>query len=128
MVDIIAWVISLVLTLPLLSSIILLVFLRKVVKNKKRSFILAIDIATFFFIISVHFHLITIFEQSFLIFIILGLTILTITVYFVDYRRSKVPSIIKASKRVWRMSFLLFFVSYLVLTILGIVASMIKIH
>lgn len=128
MVDIIAWVISLVLTLPLLSSIILLVFLRKVVKNKKRSFILAIDISTFFFIISVHFHLITIFEQSFLIFIILGLTILTITVYFVDYRRSKVPSIIKASKRVWRMSFLLFFVSYLVLTILGIVASMIKIH
>jgi hypothetical protein len=126
MIDIMTWMISLAFTLPLLSLIILLLIFRLVVKNKKKSILWAVDISTIFFIISVHFHLLTIFEQSFLIFFILGLIILTIIVYFIDYNRSKAATIKKASIKVWRMSFLFFLASYFVLTVYGITSGMIK--
>lgn len=126
MVDIIAWMISFVFTLPLLGLMFFLVVLRLLVKNKKKSFFIAIDISTFFFIISVHFHLSFIFEQSFLIFSILGLIMLMIIVYFVEYSRSKEPSIIKVSKKVWRLSFLFYFVSYFILTVFGIIVGILK--
>ncbi|MBZ5748717.1 MULTISPECIES: DUF3397 family protein [Metabacillus] len=100
---------------------VFLVILRLFVKNKKKSFLIAIDISTFFFIISVHFHLNFIFEQSFLIFSILGLIMLMIIVYFVEYRRSKEPS-----KKVWWLSFLFYFASYFILTVFGIIVGMFK--
>ncbi|MGM0873554.1 MAG: DUF3397 domain-containing protein [Bacillota bacterium] len=126
MVEIITWMISLAVTLPMLTLVILFLILRVVVKNKKKLILWTVDLSTFFFIVSVHFHLLTLFEQSFLSFIILGLMCLTLIVYSVDYKRSKAPSMTRVSKKVWRMSFLLFFVSYLILTIYGISSGIIK--
>lgn len=126
MVDIFTWLISVAVTLPLLTLVILFLILRVVVKNKKKSILWTVDLSTFFFIVSVHFHLLTLFKQSFLSFIILGLICLTLVVYYVDYKRSKAPTIKRVSKKVWRMSFLLFFVSYLVLVFYGISSGIIK--
>jgi uncharacterized membrane protein YozB (DUF420 family) len=126
MVDIFAWLISLAVTLPMLTLVILFLILRIVVKNKKKSIMLTVDLSTFFFIVSVHFHLLTLFKQSFLSFIILGLMCLTLVVYYIEYKRSKAPTITRVSKKVWRMSFLLFFVIYLVLAFYGISSGIIK--
>jgi quinol-cytochrome oxidoreductase complex cytochrome b subunit len=126
MVDLLKWMISFAFALPLVSLVILFVILRVVVKNKKKSILMTVDLSTIFFIMSVHFHLITIFEQSFLIYIILGLMSLLFIVFYVDYKTSKAPSMKSVSKKVWRLSFLFFFISYLILTVCGMISSIIK--
>jgi hypothetical protein len=126
MVDIIKWMISVAFTLPLLSLFFLFLIVQVFVKNKKKSILWTVDLSTFLFIMSVHFHLLTIFEQSFLIYIILGLMSLTGVFYYLDYKRSNTPSMKKASKKVWRLSFLFFIASYLILTVYGMVSEMIN--
>lgn len=122
----IAWFISFFFALPLLGLLFFLVTLRLLIKNKKKAFFMAIDLSTFFFIISVHFHLSVIFEQSFLIFIIVGLIMAIMIVYYLEYRRLNKPSFIRASKRVWRLSFLFSFASYFILTVFGIIDGIVK--
>jgi Protein of unknown function (DUF3397) len=126
MTDLLKWLLSFAFTLPLISLIILLVILRITVKNKKKSILLAVDLSTIFFIISVHFLLITIFEQSFLLYIIFGLITLLMIVYFGNSRKSKISSLKIASKKVWRLSFLFFLLSYIFLTFYGIIIGMIS--
>jgi hypothetical protein len=126
MIEIMKWMISFAFAIPLVNLVIFFLILRVVVKNKKKSILWTVDLSTLFFIVSVHFHLITIFEQSFLIYIILGLLCLSTFVYYQEYNRSKPPSLTIVTKKVWRLSFIFFFISYLILTLYGIVSGIVK--
>ncbi|HZH58715.1 MAG TPA: DUF3397 domain-containing protein [Metabacillus sp.] len=120
------WIISILITIPIISLFLLYIIIRIFIDNKRKSIVLTIDISTIFFIISVHFHFITIFKQSFLLFILLGIGCLLLFVYFVEYRKSKSPSIKKITRNTWRLSFLLFVTSYIVLTVIGFTSGVIK--
>ncbi|MBO1510527.1 DUF3397 domain-containing protein [Metabacillus bambusae] len=126
MIEIMKWMISFAFAIPLVNLVIFFLILRVVVKNKKKSILWTIDLSTLFFIVSVHFHLITIFEQSFLIYIILGLLCLSTLVYYLEYNRSKEPSMAAVTKKIWRLSFIFFFISYLILTLYGIASGIVK--
>lgn len=126
MIEILKWMITFAFAIPLVNLVLFFLILRIVVKNKKKSILWTLDLSTLFFIVSVHFHLITIFEQSFLIYIILGLLCLSIFVYYLESNRSKPPSMTIVTKKVWRLSFIFFFISYLFLTLYGIAAGIIK--
>ncbi|TXC92061.1 DUF3397 domain-containing protein [Metabacillus litoralis] len=124
--DIFEWFVSFAVTLPLLSLIAIYFLLRYIAGNKKKTILWTADITTIIFITSVHFHLIAIFEKSFILHIVLVLVGLIVLFYYVDYKKTKMPSIATASKKVWRLSFLVFFVSYLFLTLYGVVDGIIK--
>ncbi|MBM7603435.1 ABC-type iron transport system FetAB permease component [Metabacillus crassostreae] len=124
--DIFEWFVSLAVTLPLLSLIAIYFLLRYIAGNKKKTILWTADITTIIFITSVHFHLIAIFEKSFILHIVLVLVGLIVLFYYVDYKKTKMPSIVTASKKVWRLSFLVFFVSYLFLTLYGVVDGIIQ--
>jgi hypothetical protein len=126
MIEIMKWMISFAFAIPLVNLVIFFLILRVVVKNKKKSILWTVDLSTLFFIVSVHFHLITIFEQSFLIYIILGLLCLSTLVYYQEYNRSNPPSLTIVTKKVWRLSFIFFFISYLILTLYGILSGIVK--
>jgi hypothetical protein len=126
MIEIMKWMISLAFAIPLVNLVIFFLFLLIIVKDKKKSILWTVDLSTLFFIVSVHIHLITIFEQSFLIYIILGLLCLSALVYYLEYNRSKPPSMSVVTKKVWRLSFIFFFISYLILTLYGIVSGIVK--
>jgi hypothetical protein len=123
--NLLMWMMSIAFTFPFVSLVIILVILHVLVKNKKKSILLTIDFSTIFFIISVHFHLITIFKQSFLLYMIIGLLCLLLITYYVDSKKTKKFSIKNVFKKVWRLSFLIFFLSYLSLVVYGSVSSMI---
>ncbi|QGQ46957.1 DUF3397 domain-containing protein [Metabacillus sediminilitoris] len=123
--NLLMWMMSIAFTFPFVCLVILLVILQMLVKNKKKSILLTIDLSTIFFIISVHFHLVTIFEQSFLLYMIIGLLCLLLINYYVDLKKAKKFSIKNVFKKVWRLSFLIFFLSYLSLVVYGSVSSMI---
>lgn len=123
--NLLMWMMSIAFAFPFVSLVIILVILQMLVKNKKKSILLTIDLSTIFFIISVHFHLLTIFEQSFLLYMIIGLLCLLLITYYVDSKKTKKFSIKNVFKKVWRLSFLIFFLSYLSLVVYGSVFSMI---
>ncbi|XQY93404.1 DUF3397 family protein [Metabacillus sp. HB246100] len=118
--DFFSWFISMALTIPLFSMVFVYAVVRLVVDNRKKRILWTADISTIMLILSVHFHLMTIFEKSYLFHIILGILIVLILFYYLDYKKSKIPSIYKASRKVWRLSFLVFFVGYLILMIFGV--------
>ncbi|WP_226665852.1 DUF3397 domain-containing protein [Metabacillus litoralis] len=124
--DVFRWVLSIAITLPLVSMIIMYFIIRYIVRNNRKTILWTADLTTIIFIASVHFHLVVIFEKSFLLYIILALIGLMVLFYYLDYKKKKVPSIASASKKVWRVSFFVFFISYLVLTLYGIAEGIIK--
>lgn len=126
MIDIVKWVISIAFALPVVSLVCLFFIVRLVVKNKRKAILRTIDLSTFFFIVSVHFHLVSIFEQSYFSYIILGIVGLMCIVYYIENKKTKQPTLKKVSKKVWRFSFLFFFISYIVLTIYGITSGVIE--
>lgn len=120
------WIISILITIPIFSLPLLYIIIRIFIDNKRKSIVLTIDLSTIFFIISVHFHFVTIFKQSFLLFILLVIGCLLLFVYFVENRKSKSPSIKKITRKTWRLSFLLFVTCYIVLSVIGFTSGVIK--
>ena len=120
------WIISILITLPIISLFLLYIIIRIFIDNKRKSVLLTIDLSTIFFIISVHFHLLTIFEKSLLVVILLVIGCLSLFFYYVERRKSKRPSIKRITRNTWRFSFLFFVTSYIVLTVLGFTSEVIK--
>lgn len=120
------WIISILITLPIISLFLLYIIIRIFIDNKRKSILLTIDLSTIFFILSVHFHLITIFDQSFLLYIVMGIACLLLFFYYADKRKSKSPSIKKVIRITVRFSFLLFVSFYIVLTVCGFTSGVIK--
>ncbi|MFD2212965.1 DUF3397 domain-containing protein [Metabacillus endolithicus] len=119
------WIVSVAITLPILS-LLFIYFLVRIFVSGKKTILWTVDLSTAVFILSVHFHLLTIFEQSFLLYIILLLTFLALVVYYFEYKSSREPSMYVAIKKMWRLSFFLFFITYVVLTIGGILTGVFK--
>ncbi|WP_368659169.1 DUF3397 domain-containing protein [Metabacillus halosaccharovorans] len=120
------WIISILITLPIISLFLLYIIIRIFIDNQRKSILLTIDLSTVFFIVSVHFHFIAIFEKSFLLFIILGISCLILFFYYVEKTKFKNPSIKRVARNTWRSAFLLFVAGYIILTVLGFTSGVIK--
>lgn len=107
-------------TLPFAGLILLYIMINVVTKNKKRSFHAAVDLSTILFIISVNYLTVVIWEKSFLSFIILLLLIVAVLFVVLHWKIKQEIDIAKVFKGFWRFSFLLFFISYIVLIVYGV--------
>ncbi|WP_404331407.1 DUF3397 domain-containing protein [Mesobacillus maritimus] len=108
-------------TLPLVGYLLMFIFSKQLTKNHKRSVQRAIDFSTLLLIISNHFLIVVIWGKSYLWLILLILIILAIIFVLYHWKVRQEIEYTRVFKGYWRMNFLLFFFSYVVLIIYGIV-------
>jgi hypothetical protein len=108
-------------TLPLIGYLLMFIFSKQLTKNHKRSVQRAIDFSTFLLIISNHFLIVVIWGKSFLWLILLVLITLAIVFVLYHWKVRQEIEYTRVFKGYWRMNFLLFFFSYVVLIIYGVV-------
>ncbi len=121
MVDFLLGSLAALVTVPLLAWIMVYWITRKIIRHKKRSFLFATDVTTFFLILSVMFALYTIWGNAFLWPIIIIILILIISITFIYWKQNKDIRLSKIIKAAWRLNFLLFSSGYLVLCIYGLI-------
>ncbi|HWO95092.1 MAG TPA: DUF3397 domain-containing protein [Bacillus sp. (in: firmicutes)] len=118
--SVLAGVIATFVTIPVLSFLISYMISRKVTKNKKKSFHISTDIMTLFLILSVNYLALAIWGESFLWLIALLLLVIAIITVFLQWKIQQDVQLKKVVKGFWRISFLLFFIGHIGLTIYGL--------
>jgi hypothetical protein len=109
-----------IVTVPILALIMFYIIARFVTKNNKRSFHVAIDTSTFFFILAVHFLIIIIWEQSLLWVILTVLLAIATLMVLLHYKMKEEIHFFKVLKGFWRCNFLLFSFAYFCLAVFGV--------
>jgi hypothetical protein len=120
MTGFISGTVAVLVTVPLVGYLIIFVLSKQLTKNHRRSVQRAIDFSTLLLIISVHFLVLTIWEQSFLWLILIILIIHALVFVFIHWKFRQEIDFFRVFRGYWRMNFLLFFFAYVVLIIFGI--------
>ncbi|KGX88549.1 DUF3397 domain-containing protein [Pontibacillus litoralis] len=120
MSSIVVYLIAICITLPIPMTVIVYWLTRKITNNKKRSLHVTVNTTTLFYILAVHFTLQTIFEQSFLLYILLLLLCLLSLFVYLQWKYREEVKIRRAWKGFWRFTFLLFSFAYVLLTLYGL--------
>ena len=124
MLDFIIYTLSFFITIPFLAS--LLVYLVSMVldRNKLKAIHRLVNWTTIFYIIAVTMMLSIIFNMGFIgIVLILLLSLLTLII-FIQWKTKRDVEITRAVKLLWRISFLLFFLLYSCLLLIGILQQL----
>ncbi|WP_226681142.1 DUF3397 domain-containing protein [Sutcliffiella horikoshii] len=120
MSGILAYTFATIVTLPVFALIVFYFIARAATRNNKKSFHLAIDASTLFFILAVHFIMIIIWETSFLSLILTVLLVIATVMVLTHYKFKEEIHFKRVFKGFWRLNFLLFFFAYFCLLTFGI--------
>ncbi|MBY0120803.1 DUF3397 domain-containing protein [Bacillus sp. S/N-304-OC-R1] len=123
MVSFFSSIIAAFVTIPLLGYLLVFILCKQITKKHKKSVRIALDVSTLLFIISVHYLILAIWEQSFLWVIFLLLLVLAIIFVLLHWKVKHEINIPLVFKGFWRFNFLLFFTAYIVLTVIGLIQS-----
>lgn len=119
-IDYFFYSIAFMITLPLAATFIAYIIFNKVFSHKWKAIHHAVNWTTILYIIAVTMLLTIIFDQVFIgIIILLLLSILTGIIIF-QWKAHTEVDLKKAVKLLWRISFVLFLTSYMVLVFIGI--------
>ncbi|MCM3667649.1 DUF3397 domain-containing protein [Mesobacillus maritimus] len=121
MAGFISFIIATLVTLPLVGYLLMFIFSKQISKNHKRSVQRAIDFSTLLLIISTHFLVMVIWNQSYLWLILLVLIVLAILFVVFHWKFRQEIEYTRVFKGYWRMNFLLFSLVYVVLILFGLV-------
>lgn len=110
-------------TIPILAYVFIFIIVKQITKHHRRSVHLALDGSTLFFIISVHYLIVTIWGKSFMWLILLLMIAIGIVVVFIHWKVKQEIDFRKVFRGFWRMNFLLFFTAYTVLILIGMIQS-----
>ena len=121
MTEIISFLFATLVTMPFLGYIIFFIICKQITKNHRRSVKLALDCSTLLLVWSVHYLIVTIWEQSYLWVIFLVMIIMAIIFVLIYYKTKQEIVFLAIFKGYWRLNFLLFATAYLVLVIYGLV-------
>lgn len=108
-------------TLPFLGTILVFIVLKFITKNVRKSLHRALDYTAILFIISVHFLIVTIWGKSLFWVIILIIIMFAMVFVCVHWKVKEEIVLGKVLKGVWRFSFLFFFLTYITLTLYGLI-------
>jgi hypothetical protein len=114
-------IISIFITFPFVGLIIVFFVMKLVTKNNRKSVHRALDYTTIFFIISVHFLIVTIWDKSLIWLIILVMILIAMVFVFAHWKVKEEIILKKVVKGFWRFNFLLFLLAYLSLTLYGLI-------
>ncbi|HWJ78082.1 MAG TPA: DUF3397 domain-containing protein, partial [Niallia sp.] len=97
-----------------------------ITKKQRLSIQLAIDISTIFFILSVHFLIQSIWNTSFLLYIVIFILLIGMLFVIMHWKFKAEIEYKKVFKGIWRVTFLLFFTLYVGLIVYGLLLSILK--
>jgi hypothetical protein len=120
MLSILSPFIATFITAPILVYILVFITTKLLTKNHRKSVRRALDYSTIFFILSVHFIALTIWERSFLSVIFIFMLICAIIFVIINWKLKGEIVLSRFFKGYWRFCFLLFFLAYILLTIYGL--------
>lgn len=126
--EIFAWFIATLVTLPLLSWYFFYWIYMKRKKERKRAIRFASDWSTVLFIASVHFILSEIFGRSLLLFLLALIVIIAISFTWLHWYISEDIHIRKLVKGIWRFNFIVFFVLHVALFFIGLVMNIVRVN
>lgn len=126
MLNFISYTVSIFITLPIFASILVYILSMLIERNKLKAIHKVVNWTTLFYIIAVTIMLTLIFDMGFTgIVVILLLAILTLIIFF-QWKTKRDVEIKRAIKLLWRISFLLFFVLYGCLMLVGILKQLVS--
>ncbi|WP_080846561.1 DUF3397 domain-containing protein [Cytobacillus gottheilii] len=108
-------------TLPILGYMIVFIVAKQLTKRHKFAVKAALDVSTFFLILSVHFLILAIWEQSYLWIIIVLLLLIAALFAIIHWRVKHEINFALFFRGFWRFNFLLFLTAYIVLMTIGLI-------
>jgi hypothetical protein len=126
LVTVFSSIIAFLVTIPLFGLLLTYLILIKLTKNRRLSVHRALDYSTILFVLAVHFLILTIWEKSFLWLIVLFMIVLAMVFVIIHWKVKKEIVLKLIFKGVWRVNFLVFFIFYLMLTLYGLVQSVLE--
>lgn len=116
----VAWFLATLITVPLVAFYFIYIITVKTTKSKKVSIKRAVDFSTILFIFAVYFIVHEIWNVS-LFWVLLIMIISVAIIYTIIYWKvSKDIYLPKLLKGIWRLNFILFFLTYFILSIYGL--------
>ncbi|MCL6570692.1 MAG: DUF3397 domain-containing protein [Bacillus sp. (in: Bacteria)] len=121
MMTVLASVLTIFLTFPFLGIILIFFVIKQVTNNTRKSVHKALDYTTILFIISVHFLIVTIWGKSLFWLIVLFMIFIAMLFVFVHWKLKGEIVLKKVFKGFWRFNFIFFFLTYITLTLYGLI-------
>lgn len=106
--------------LPILSYMIFFITAKQLTKNHRRSVHIAMDFSTVFFIFSVHYLIIVIWNKHLFWLLMLFVLLVACTVALIHYKVKQEIVFKKVLKGCWRLNFASFFCIYVLLSVVGV--------
>jgi len=123
---VLAYVLGILILLPVAIFILSFLFFRKLLKKQvNSSFRLAADITTFVLFFSVTISITTLWGAPFSIVTISISLLIAMIMTYIDWRTQKEIEVVPLLRRIWRMQFLYLLIVYNIVWIVGIVQSVI---
>lgn len=123
MASLLSTIISVFILLPALLFIVVLSILLLLRKRRQTAFQLAADISTIFFILSVYFLAIIIWDRLLFFPIIVFMILCFMLFSWIYWKEKSRFDFIKIFRGFWRLMFLIFFLLYVCLMVYGIITS-----
>lgn len=123
MASLLSTIISVFILLPALLFIVVLSILLLLRKRRQTAFQLAADISTIFFILSVYFLAIIIWDRSLFFPLIVFMILCFMLFSWIYWKEKSRFDFIKIFRGFWRLMFLIFFLLYVCLMVYGIITS-----
>ena|SRR5690625_2610620 len=114
-IEIVATIIAILATVPVLTFLILFFIFKAQTKNTTRSIQLAADFSAIFFIIAVSALFYILFENHYIPWIVIGYLIVLLIVLVYQFTNQEELLIKKSFRIVWRIGFMIMFVLYILL-------------
>ncbi|PFO09942.1 hypothetical protein COJ85_00735 [Bacillus sp. AFS076308] len=108
--------------IPIIGTILVFTVIKLTLKTTKKALHMALDYTTIFYIVSVHFLIVTLWDKSFFWLIILVMLVIAMVFVFVHWKVKEEIIVKRVWKGFWRFNFILFFFTYFVLTFYGLVS------
>lgn len=126
MLNFISYTVSIFITLPLCASMLVYIVSMIIERNKWKAIQKLVNWTTLFYIIAVTIMLTLIFGMDFTGIVLITLLAILTCIIFIQWRTNRDVEIRRAVKLLWRISFLLFFVLYGCLMLVGILKQLVS--
>ncbi|KGX93332.1 hypothetical protein N781_12750 [Pontibacillus halophilus JSM 076056 = DSM 19796] len=118
--DVLAYLFAIVITMPIPTTLVVFFIARKFYRRGKPALRFAINTTVLVYILAVEVSLFVIFERSYFWYILLFLIVLLSMFVILQWKYKKDIYFMKAWKGFWRLSFFLFMMAYVGLTVYGV--------
>jgi hypothetical protein len=126
LITVLSFIIAFLVTIPVFGFVFTYFIVLKLTKNRRKSVHKALDYSTILFILAVHFLILAIWEKSFFWLIFLFLIVLAMVFVIIHWKVKKEIVLRIVFKGFWRLSFLIFFIAYITLTLYGLIQRVLE--